>query len=229
MPPDEILYSPWISGRSRPVHRQLPERRHPPPAADAGARLAQGKRRAARRRGSRERAPITLSTPRSRVPVVRPRHRLVREHPARELALAARRDARPARRGSPPRYPAGRSWPRRALFAAIGWRFGAEPTTLLWCGFARGAGRGGADRLRHPAAARHLTQPLLWAGIIAAARGWIPVPLAASVGGAVVGYLSLWTVATLYRMIRGQEGMARRRLQAARRPRRLDGLADDSA
>ena len=47
----------------------------------------------------------------------------------------------------------------------------------------------------------------MWAGIIAAARGWIPTTLGASVGGAVVGYLSLWFVASAFRILRGKEGM----------------------
>src|SRR4029450_3632195 len=38
--------------------------------------------------------------------------------------------------------------------------------------------------------------------------GWIAVPLVDSVAGAVAGYLALWTVAMLYRTLRGQEGMA---------------------
>jgi leader peptidase (prepilin peptidase)/N-methyltransferase len=35
----------------------------------------------------------------------------------------------------------------------------------------------------------------------------LPISLAASVGGAVAGYLSLWFVFHAYRLIRGKEGM----------------------
>jgi len=57
-----------------------------------------------------------------------------------------------------------------------------------------------------------LTLPLLWAGLIAAAilgRGaaTIPVDLRSAVLGAVLGYLSLWSVYHLFRLATGKEGM----------------------
>ena len=57
-----------------------------------------------------------------------------------------------------------------------------------------------------------LTLPLLWAGIVAAAylgRGaaTIPVDLKSAVLGAVFGYLSLWCVFHLFKLIAGKEGM----------------------
>ena len=136
--------------------------------------------------------------------------------------------ARPARRGSrrairwsnwrPPRcsrQSAGASAPSRRRCSGA-----ASPP----CCVARGT-----DRLGHPAAARH-PDPAACSGPASSPRrcAGSRCRCAASVGGAVVGYLSLWTVATLYKLIRGKEGMGRR-LQAARRPRRLDRLADDSA
>jgi leader peptidase (prepilin peptidase) / N-methyltransferase len=53
-----------------------------------------------------------------------------------------------------------------------------------------------------------LTLPLIATGIVAAWQGWIAVPLSDSALGALFGYLSLWGVATLYRLVRGVEGMA---------------------
>jgi leader peptidase (prepilin peptidase) / N-methyltransferase len=51
-----------------------------------------------------------------------------------------------------------------------------------------------------------LTLPLLWAGLIA--NLWSTfVPLVSAVIGAVAGYLSLWIVYWLFRLIRGKEGM----------------------
>jgi leader peptidase (prepilin peptidase) / N-methyltransferase len=51
-----------------------------------------------------------------------------------------------------------------------------------------------------------LTLPLLWAGLIA--NLWSTfVPPASAVIGAVAGYLSLWIVYWLFRLIRGKEGM----------------------
>ncbi|UCH16334.1 MAG: prepilin peptidase [Burkholderiales bacterium] len=92
------------------------------------------------------------------------------------------------------------------LFAAIAWRYGAQPLTLLWCAF-------GAvllalalidwDTTLLP---DDLTQPLLWAGLTAAALGWT-LPLSDSLWGAIAGYLSLWSVYWLFKLTTGKEGM----------------------
>ena len=59
-----------------------------------------------------------------------------------------------------------------------------------------------------------LTLPLLWLGLVAAVvtgRGAGPFPMAPAeaIVGAVVGYLSLWSVYWLFRLITGREGMGR--------------------
>ncbi len=93
------------------------------------------------------------------------------------------------------------------LFVACALHFGPQPGVLLWCGFTAtlvALAFIDVDTMLLP---DDLTLPLLWAGIVASALGWIPVPLAASVGGAVVGYLALWIVFHAYRLIRGKEGM----------------------
>jgi len=51
-----------------------------------------------------------------------------------------------------------------------------------------------------------LTLPLLWAGLLANLFELF-VPLATAVVGAVAGYLSLWLVYWLFKLIRGKEGM----------------------
>jgi leader peptidase (prepilin peptidase)/N-methyltransferase len=51
-----------------------------------------------------------------------------------------------------------------------------------------------------------LTLPLLWAGLIANLFD-VFVPLKTAVIGAVAGYLSLWLVYWLFKLIRGKEGM----------------------
>jgi leader peptidase (prepilin peptidase)/N-methyltransferase len=51
-----------------------------------------------------------------------------------------------------------------------------------------------------------LTLPLLWAGLIVNLAGLF-APLGDAVIGAVAGYLSLWTIYWLFRLIRGKEGM----------------------
>ena len=93
------------------------------------------------------------------------------------------------------------------LFAACGWRFGAHPETLLWCGLVATLVALAFIDLDTQFLPDDLTLPLMWAGIVSAALGWIPVTLGASIGGAVVGYLSLWFVYHAYRLIRGKEGM----------------------
>ena len=51
-----------------------------------------------------------------------------------------------------------------------------------------------------------LTLPLLWAGLIVNLAGLF-APLRDAVIGAVAGYLSLWTIYWLFKLIRGKEGM----------------------
>ncbi|HVN34662.1 MAG TPA: A24 family peptidase [Casimicrobiaceae bacterium] len=51
-----------------------------------------------------------------------------------------------------------------------------------------------------------LTLPLLWAGLIVNLGGLF-TPLRDAVVGAAAGYLSLWTIYWLFKLIRGKEGM----------------------
>jgi len=94
-----------------------------------------------------------------------------------------------------------------ALFAACGMHFGAQPSTLLWCGLVATLIALAFIDLDTQFLPDSLTLPLIWAGIAAAAFGWLPVGLKDSVFGAMAGYLSLWFVFHAYRLIRGREGM----------------------
>ncbi len=93
-----------------------------------------------------------------------------------------------------------------AAFAMVGWKFGAQPVAWLWCGFVAVlialAGIDWDTTLLPDG----LTLPLLWAGLVASALGWT-VPLSQAVWGAVVGYLSLWSVYWLFKLATGKEGM----------------------
>jgi len=92
------------------------------------------------------------------------------------------------------------------LFALVGWRFGATPIALLWCGFvAVLIALAGID-WDTTLLPDDLTYPLLWAGIVAAAFGWT-LPLPDAIWGAVAGYLSLWSVYWLFKLTTGKEGM----------------------
>lgn len=92
------------------------------------------------------------------------------------------------------------------LFAALSWRFGATPSTLLWCGFAACLLALAAIDWDTTLLPDSLNQPLLWAGLGASLLG-LTVPLAASVTGALVGYLSLWSVYWLFKLVTGKDGM----------------------
>jgi leader peptidase (prepilin peptidase)/N-methyltransferase len=92
-------------------------------------------------------------------------------------------------------------------FAALSWHFGAQPTTLLWCGFVAAlialAGIDWDTTLLPDS----INQPLLWAGLFLAAHGLIDVSLLHSVVGAMLGYLSLWSVYWAFKLATGKEGM----------------------
>lgn len=51
-----------------------------------------------------------------------------------------------------------------------------------------------------------LTLPLLWLGMVASLGGWFASPTEAIIG-AVAGYLALWSVYHLFRLVTGKEGM----------------------
>jgi len=93
-------------------------------------------------------------------------------------------------------------------FAALSWRFGAQPTTLAWCGFVAALIALAMIDWDTTLLPDVINQPLLWAGLLAAVLGWTPVSLESSVIGALAGYMSLWSIAWLYEKLRGQIGMA---------------------
>jgi leader peptidase (prepilin peptidase) / N-methyltransferase len=92
------------------------------------------------------------------------------------------------------------------LFAAIAWRFGAQPVALAWCAFAACLVALAMIDWDTTLLPDSLTLPLLWAGLVVAALGWT-IPLASALWGAVAGYLSLWSVYQLFKLTTGKEGM----------------------
>ncbi|MDG0854613.1 prepilin peptidase [Roseateles puraquae] len=91
-------------------------------------------------------------------------------------------------------------------FAALSWRFGAQPTTLLWCGFVAALIALAMIDWDTTLLPDSINQPLLWAGLIAALMGWT-LPLDKALIGAAAGYLSLWSVYWLFKLATGKEGM----------------------
>lgn len=93
------------------------------------------------------------------------------------------------------------------LSAAVAWQLGFGPwlggaLLLTWCLVA--LSMIDFDTTLLPDS---ITLPLLWAGILMALLNLGPVSLADSVTGAVAGYLSLWSVYWLFKLLTGKEGM----------------------
>jgi len=51
-----------------------------------------------------------------------------------------------------------------------------------------------------------LTLPLLWGGLLVNTQGWLST-LESAVWGAIAGYLALWTIYWLFKLLTGREGM----------------------
>jgi len=81
------------------------------------------------------------------------------------------------------------------------------PVAMAWAGFSAALLALAVIDARTTWLPDAITQPLTWGGLIAAALGWTPVSLPASLGGAVTGYLCLWSVYWLFLLLTGKEGM----------------------
>ena len=148
--------------------------------------------------------PITLSRPRSRCPSCG--HAIAWHENIPVLSyLRLRGRCSACKAKISPRYPLVEV-ATGILFAAMGWRFGAQPAVLLWCGFAAVLLALAAIDWDTTLLPDSLTLPLLWAGLVAAALGWT-LPLPQALWGAVAGYLSLWAVYWAFKLATGKEGM----------------------
>jgi leader peptidase (prepilin peptidase) / N-methyltransferase len=99
------------------------------------------------------------------------------------------------------------------LSAAVAWKLGfgwpaAAALVLTWFLVALAF-----IDIDHQLLPDSLTLPLLWLGLLlslfapAAGMAPIPVDMRSSIIGAIAGYLSLWTVYHLFRLLTGKEGM----------------------
>ncbi len=94
------------------------------------------------------------------------------------------------------------------LFAAVAWRLSGQPAALLYCGMVAALVALTMIDWDTTVLPDVITLPLMWAGLLAAALGWLPgLTLAASLWGAIAGYLSLWSVYWLFKLTTGKEGM----------------------
>ncbi|MBH3462118.1 prepilin peptidase [Pseudomonas putida] len=92
------------------------------------------------------------------------------------------------------------------LSLGVAWHFGVSGQALLalvltWCLLALSL-----IDAEHQLLPDVLVLPTLWLGLVVNAFG-VFVPLADAVWGAVVGYLSLWSVYWLFRLVTGKEGL----------------------
>jgi leader peptidase (prepilin peptidase)/N-methyltransferase len=86
-------------------------------------------------------------------------------------------------------------------------RWGATVTAAAWCGFCAAIVALALIDWDTTLLPDDITLPLLWAGLIAAALGWTRVPLPQALWGAVAGYLSLWLIYQVFRLLTGKQGM----------------------
>jgi len=150
--------------------------------------------------------PLTLSRPGSRCPSCGRRIRWYENLPvASWLALKGRCSGCGTRIVL--RYPLV-ELATAVLFALVAWRVGPQVQTLLWCGVVAALLALALIDWDTTVLPDALTLPLMWAGLVAAALGWLPeLTLAQSLGGVAAGYLSLWSVYWLFKLVTGKEGM----------------------
>ncbi|CAM8669855.1 PulO Type II secretory pathway, prepilin signal peptidase PulO and related peptidases [Comamonadaceae bacterium] len=93
------------------------------------------------------------------------------------------------------------------LFAFCAWQWGLSVTALVWCVFCAALVSLAMIDWDTTLLPDDITLPLVWLGLVASALGWIAVPLSTALWGAVAGYLSLWSIYWLFKLVTGKEGM----------------------
>lgn len=150
-------------------------------------------------------APLSIARPRSRCPACGHQIRIHENIPVLSWLLLGRRCSA-CKTPISARYPAVEI-ATAALFGLLAWKLGPMPQVLLWCGFAAVLLAASLIDWDTTVLPDVLTLPLLWAGLLAAAHGLLPLSLLNSVVGAAAGYLSLWSVYWLFKLTTGKEGM----------------------
>jgi leader peptidase (prepilin peptidase)/N-methyltransferase len=88
----------------------------------------------------------------------------------------------------------------------IGWHFGVSLQTLAALFLSWGLIAAGGIDIGHKLLPDSITLPLLWLGILLSFFN-VFISLEDSVIGAMAGYMSLWTVFILFKVVTGKEGM----------------------
>jgi leader peptidase (prepilin peptidase)/N-methyltransferase len=109
-----------------------------------------------------------------------------------------------------PRYPVIEG-AAALLGLTVAYTFGPTAHTIAALGFSWTVLALTLIDLDHKLLPDSMTLPLLWAGLLLnafpVASGWAFTDLHSSVIGAVTGYLSLWTIYQLFKLVTGKEGM----------------------
>lgn len=93
------------------------------------------------------------------------------------------------------------------LFAYCGYRFGLGTPALLWAGYCAALLTLTLIDWDTTLLPDDITLPLLWVGLVAAVLHLTPTSVPSAVIGAVAGYLSLWSVYWVFKLVTGKEGM----------------------
>jgi leader peptidase (prepilin peptidase)/N-methyltransferase len=104
-----------------------------------------------------------------------------------------------------PRYPLVETF-AAVLALVTAYVFGPSWQTVAALGFAWSLLALTLIDLDHKLLPDSLTLPLLWAGLLVNVPGTF-APLSASVLGAAAGYLTLWSIYVLFKLVTGKEGM----------------------
>lgn len=95
-----------------------------------------------------------------------------------------------------------------ALYAYCAWRWGWDWQTVAWCAFSTALVTLTFIDWDTTLLPDDITLPLVWLGLIVAALRLNPeVSITTALWGAVAGYLSLWSVYWLFKLVTGKEGM----------------------
>jgi leader peptidase (prepilin peptidase)/N-methyltransferase len=148
--------------------------------------------------------PLTLAKPRSRCPHCGSPIHWYQNIPVVSY-LALRGKCASCAAPISPRYPIVEAV-TAAFFAFCVWRFGVTAQAAFWIAFSCILICLFLIDFDTKYLPDSLTFSLMWLGLIAAALKVTPVPLAQSVWGAALGYLSLWSVFHAYRILTGKHG-----------------------
>lgn len=149
--------------------------------------------------------PLSLTTPRSRCPHCARAIRWYENIPLISYAVL-RGQCAGCKAGISLRYPAV-ELVTGMLFAWVAWRWGITWSGAAWAFFAAMLVAQFMIDFDTQYLPDDLNYPLLWAGLLAAVTGVGSVALPDAVWGAALGYLSLWSVYHVYRLLTGKEGM----------------------